>query len=269
MARRNQSIFDVLGRAPWPVGVITGLMALIAGMFLLPAILGDSQNPILSAIGKQLANGAFNPLIWLVAGACWLAALLSFIGQKKRQKLLEAQSGLDTLRAMNWRELELLVSEAYRRMGYHVQETGQGGSDGGIDLILLRGDQTTLVQCKHWRTQRVGAPVVREQFGLLTHHRAAAVIIVTTGDFTPEARAFAQGKPIDLVAGPDLLALVKSVQSEPESITVAATSEPAKRSSQPLCPTCASPMIRRTARQTGTNFYGCSRFPACRGTRSI
>ena len=269
MARRNPSFFESMGRAPWPVGVVAGLAVLIAGMFLLPVVLGDSQNRFLAAIGKQLTSGALNPLFWLVAGTCWLAALLSFFSQKKRQKLLEAQSGLDTLRAMSWRELEQLVSEAYRRMGYHVQETGQGGADGGIDLFLRRGDQATLVQCKHWRTQRVGAPVVREQFGLLTHHRAAAVIIVTTGDFTPEARAFAQGKPIDLVAGPDLLVLVQSVQRESDSRTVVPTSASPSASPEPSCPNCASPMVRRTARQTGAIFYGCSRFPACRGTRPI
>lgn len=113
---------------------------------------------------------------------------------------------------MSWRELEQLVSEAYRRQGYQVQETGQGGADGGIDLVLRRDGQVTLVQCKHWRTQRVGAPVVREQFGLQTHHQAAAVIIVTTGDFTPEAKAFAEGKSIELIGGPELLVLVQSVQ---------------------------------------------------------
>ena len=269
MARRNPSLLDVLARAPWPVGLIAGVVVLIAARAI-PAALDDLQNPYLAAFGKQLAGGALNPLFWLLAAMCWLAALFSFFGQKQRQKLLEAQSGLDTLRAMSWRDLERLVSEAYRRMGYQVDETGQGGADGGIDLVLRRDGQMTLVQCKHWRTQRVGAPVVREQFGLLTHHRAAAVIIVTTGDFTPEAKAFAEGKPIELIAGPELLSLVKSVQRQSLSSTaqtVATATPPVV--SEPTCPTCAAPMVRRTARQTKADFLGCSRFPACRGTRPI
>jgi restriction system protein len=116
-------------------------------MFLLPVVLGDSQNRFLAAVGRQLVSGALNPPFWLLTGICWLAAVLSFFSQKKRQTLLEAQSGLDILRAISWRELEQLVSEAYRRMGYQVQETGRGGADGGIDLDLRRGDQVTLVQC--------------------------------------------------------------------------------------------------------------------------
>lgn len=272
MARRNPSLLDVLARAPWPVGLIAGAAVLIAAQ-VLPTVLGNLQNPYLAAIGRQFASGALNPLFWVLAGLCWLAALLSFLGQKKRQKLLESQSGLETLRAMSWRELEQLVSEAYRRQGYQVQETGQGGADGGIDLVLRRDGQVTLVQCKHWRTQRVGAPVVREQFGLQTHHQAAAVIVVTTGDFTPEAKSFAEGKPIELMAGQELLALVQSVQRQSQSSTAttvaraSATTAPAM--SEATCPICAAPMVRRTARQTKADFLGCSRFPACRGTRPI
>ena len=269
MARRHPSLLDVLARAPWPVGLIAGAAVLIAAK-VLPTVLGNLQNPYLAAIGRQFASGALNPLFWVLAGLCWLAALFSFLGQKKRQKLLEAQSGLDTLRAMSWRELEQLVSEAYRRQGYQVQETGQGGADGGIDLVLRRDGQVTLVQCKHWRTQRVGAPVVREQFGLQAHHQAAAVIVVTTGDFTPEAKSFAEGKPIELMAGPELLALVQSVQ-RPSSARTTSTDTAATpaTASEPSCPTCAAPMVRRTAKQTKTVFLGCSRFPACRGTRPI
>lgn len=33
------------------------------------------------------------------------------------------------------------------------------------------------------------------------------------------------------------------------------------------CPRCGSAMVGRTNRDTGEQFYGCTRFPACRGTR--
>ena len=45
---------------------------------------------------------------------------------------------------MSWRELEHLVSEAYRIKGCQVQETGQGGADSGIDKALRRDDLVTL-----------------------------------------------------------------------------------------------------------------------------
>lgn len=33
----------------------------------------------------------------------------------------------------------------------------------------------------------------------------------------------------------------------------------------PSCPKCGSPMVLRTARQSGSQFYGCSQFPKCKG----
>lgn len=34
-----------------------------------------------------------------------------------------------------------------------------------------------------------------------------------------------------------------------------------------LCPDCGSPMKERTNRQNGNKFYGCTKYPDCRGTR--
>jgi very-short-patch-repair endonuclease/RecA/RadA recombinase len=37
---------------------------------------------------------------------------------------------------------------------------------------------------------------------------------------------------------------------------------------QPQCPRCGSRMALRTARGSGTRFWGCTRYPSCRGTRN-
>jgi hypothetical protein len=36
-----------------------------------------------------------------------------------------------------------------------------------------------------------------------------------------------------------------------------------------LCPRCRAAMVERTNRESGEPFLGCSRFPACRGTRPM
>lgn len=33
------------------------------------------------------------------------------------------------------------------------------------------------------------------------------------------------------------------------------------------CPRCNSPMVERSNRFSGNQFFGCSQFPSCRGTR--
>lgn len=35
------------------------------------------------------------------------------------------------------------------------------------------------------------------------------------------------------------------------------------------CPRCGSKMIKRASRKTGQSFFGCSRYPKCRGTRQV
>lgn len=276
MPRRKTTFLDELTLAPWPVGVIAGALVLAGGLWG-PAWLATLSNPYIAGFGRQLATGVMNPIVYAFAALCGAAAAVSAWRQARRRRLLDTRSDLESLRAMSWRELEQLVAEAYQRLGYQVEENVQAGADGGVDLRLRRSGELTLAQCKHWRSQRVGAPVVREQFGLLAHHRAVAVVIVTTGDFTAEARAFAQGKPIELVAGNELLSLVQGVQRRVESPAAvpvpmpprAAPPEPSVQSAAASCPLCAAPMLERTARQTGARFLGCSKFPACRGTRPV
>ncbi|MFD2274736.1 restriction endonuclease [Undibacterium arcticum] len=126
--------------------------------------------------------------------------------------MLDRQRDLTTLRAMDWAAFERVVGEAYRRLGFVIQETGQGGADGGIDLVLWKDHRKTIVQVKQWRSSSVGVSVVREMFGLMMHHKAQAVTIVCVGRFTNDAWRFAQGKPIDLVGGARLLEMIKEVQ---------------------------------------------------------
>jgi restriction system protein len=107
-------------------------------------------------------------------------------------------------------------------------------------------------------------------FGLMTAEKAGQAIIVTTGNFTRDARDFAAGKPIRLVDGPQLLTLVQSVQTKPadsENETTPTSAEP----TIPTCPQCGKPMVQRTARRgsnAGSRFWGCSAYPACKGTRT-
>ncbi len=65
-------------------------------------------------------------------------------------------------------------------------------ADGGIDLVLRKEGQLTIVQCKLWKTQRVDVKVVREMFGLLAHHQASEVKIA----LRPPAPGFTGLRPL-------------------------------------------------------------------------
>ena len=203
-------------------------------------------------------------------GGLVLVAVAYAIRRWKRSRLLGQAGTLAALHKLSWAQFELVVGEAYRRHGWRVEETGQGGADGGVDLLMKKGSKRCIVQVKHWQA-RVGAPVVREMFGLMVHHKADRVAIVALGGFTSEAIDFAQGKAVDLVDGKGLLALAGG--QLPEAVTAPAQrssrSEEPRKKGAPKCPTCQSQMVRRVRKQDASMFWGCSRYPGCTGTRNI
>jgi restriction system protein len=213
MGKRNKSGIDIVASMQWPAGIALGLIAYIAIRHGIGWYLGMTSNPYTSGLGKLAASGTYAPLGWILLIGCWIAALFSFTGRRRRRKLLDSQTGIDSLRQMSWRQFEQLASEAFRRQGYAIEETGLGGADGGVDLVLRKNERTTLVQCKQWQNRQVGVKVVREMYGLLMHHQAAAVKIVALGNYTNDARRFAQGKPIELIHGGNLISTVRSLQT--------------------------------------------------------
>jgi len=264
MARRNrnESLLNLLVELPWWVTLVLGL------------------------IFMDVAGGVSNPLVTLVfkmfAYACFFAAFVCGIKSLVRKLLFASARDIEAIRAMSWREFETLVGEAYRRQGYMVEETGGGGADGGIDLLLRGKGQKILVQCKRWQKVKVDVMIVREMFGLLHHEKADRVIIVTIGTYTPDAMDFASGKPIDLVNGKALVQLIRDVKGAPVAAPAATSAQSAQAAPQkmlnvrvaastatePACPKCGSPMVMRTAKKganAGGQFWGYLKYPACKG----
>jgi restriction system protein len=273
MARRNRNegLLHLLMESPWWVSVVFSGVVYFGLKYWLPSLWAGSL--ALSSIAKGLElNAGLFAFIFLVP------APISFIRSLHRRKLLDTQSGLDSIRAMSWRQFEMLCGEAYRRKGFAVEENGLGGADGGIDLMLRRGGETWIVQCKRWKTFKVGVKEVRELYGILAAERADRGIFITCGQYTQDALAFAADKPLDLVDGPTLLELVREVQTHPISAaprptprvepSFSYTPAPSPSSSPPSCPRCGALMVLRTAKRGGNaggQFWGCSSFPKCRG----
>jgi restriction system protein len=275
--RRKENLVEVLMHLPWQAGIIVGVLGFVFFRWGLAWFFYSSSNPYTKAFGAGIAQGALEPVAWLFLGIGLVGAGLSVWRAKDRAKLLDEQTGLDSLRAMNWQQFERVVGEAYRRLGYQIEETGQGGADGGIDLLLRKDGATTLVQCKQWRNQKIGIAVVREMYGLMVHHRASAVKIVCTGIFTGECEAFAAGKPLELVDGHALLMLVDQVKVQVSATATRPRPSPAfasaavveMESAIPACPKCSVAMVKRSNRATGQQFWGCPSYPKCRGTIAI
>ena len=181
---------------------------------------------------------------------------------------------------MGWQEFELLVGEAFRLQGYEVTELGGQGPDGGVDLVLRKGREKFLVQCKQWKAFKVGVAIVRELYGVMAAKGVAGGFVVTSGSFTDEAIEFASGRNVTLVDGPKLFGLIQQAKAARGSQGRAEA--PVQRPVTPFvpsaaapaiaCPTCSGAMVRRTAKRgdnAGKAFWGCTSYPACRGTRHL
>ena len=270
-------LIEVLIRVPAWVGPVLAVSLFLVLFFLAPLFFrSDGSNPravnmapVFAVLSKDAAlpAGGFIILIWIVA---------EFM-KRARPRLLDRQNGLDDIRRLPWQQFESLVAEAYHRQGYDVEHTGDSSPDGGVDLILCKHGHTILVQCKQWRERQLGVRIARELLGVVASEKATSGILVTSGQFTAEARRFAEGNPIELVDGPALAALVADVRrakadaaAKPPAEPSPHRSPPAAPQAAPTCPKCGSPMALRTAGRgpnAGSKFWGCSTYPRCKGTR--
>jgi restriction system protein len=253
---KKTSLLDDLIALPWWFSLFLAGVVYFGFKYYLPTIMFES--PVFQGISK-----AFPTMAGMFAFIFVLAAVISAYHAWRKGELLDRQTSVKSIKAVNWKDFEYLVSEAYRRQGYSVQENTGGGADGGIDLVLKKDGNHLLVQCKNWRSRKVGVTTVREFFGVVTAENATEGMVVCSGHFTNDAIEFAQGKPITLVDGAALSRLIGNVQRSPQ---IKAAVKDA------LCPICRNPMVMRTAKRgnnVGSRFWGCSKFPACRGTRNM
>lgn len=272
MPRKNTSFADLLFEAPWWVSVMTAVITYFGMTHFLPSI--QTENQLINMLLQGLAvPGPYFALFIL------LIAPFSFFNSRRKAKQLDTHKSIETIRQMHWRNFEELVAEAFRRQGFRVTEGGYG-ADGGIDLELIKNGELTLVQCKQWKSQKVGVNVIREMYGVLTASNAEKVIVICSGKFTQQAFDFAKGKPIELLSGVELLSLIQKVQSAPtvttieasekvEAIETAETLEAKKAFKQAQCPKCGNTLVERIAKRginAGNRFLGCSNFPKCRYT---
>jgi restriction system protein len=220
MARRSNSIFediaDITSKFPWWIGVS---LALVSFLFLnwyagkeLPVVTLSGIDGIFKNIFPSMLRtfAFFGQLI--VPAAFLLGALISIILNIKRAKLYNKTSrsaSQDSLNNMSWRDFEFLVGEYFRRRQFSVEET-KDGADGGVDLIAKKGREKYLIQCKKWKTYLVGVKVVRELLGVVVADGATGGIVVTSGEFTKEAIAFARANNIMLLDGKELYNNMKS-----------------------------------------------------------
>lgn len=288
MPKKKSSGLEDLSRffvsMPWWVGPVFMLVVFLLLNNVAPPLVqylrtGEGTTPT-EQVGKGMLT-VLGPLPSKIAP--WAAGLVGFVWvcsmvlKLKRRALLENTRDLEALRAMSWQDFEHLVGEHYRRCGFSVEERGGASPDGGIDLVIAKAGQRFFVQCKHWKVFKVGVRPIREFFGVVTAGGATRGVFISSGVYTNEAVQFAKQNRVELIDGETLLKMLALVQKPDQNTPVTPIPSPqpqqmsaTRTTDTPSCPVCSGPMVLRTARtgpNAGKNFYGCQKYPACRGVR--
>lgn len=117
--------------------------------------------------------------------------------------------------AMDWEDFEHLVREVFEQQfaksGMEVKVT-QSSRDLGVDAVAFDPDPfrggKIIIQAKRY-SNTVKVESVRALYGIMQDEGAMKGILVTTSDYGPDAYKFAQGKPITLINGNNLLAMLE------------------------------------------------------------
>lgn len=108
-------------------------------------------------------------------------------------------------------DFETLVTNLFQKMGLEAKLT-RASRDGGVDCVafdprpVLGGK--VVIQAKRYKNV-VDVSAVRDLYGTLHNEGASKGILVTTSHFGKAAYDFAQGKPLELLDGANLLYLLK------------------------------------------------------------
>ncbi len=108
---------------------------------------------------------------------------------------------------------EKLFAELLARMNFRAETTKATG-DGGVDIVAVLDKPVVggkyLFQCKRYaENSLVGASVVRDFYGAVTAERGAKGVLVSTSDFTSQAREFAERVGLELINFGQLKQLLK------------------------------------------------------------
>ncbi len=171
---------------------------------------------------------------------------------------------IELLRDLEWKRFEDVCQKFHALKGIR-SETTPLGPDGGIDIRLYQDDSgkaTSIVQCKAWGKRFVGVQPVRELLGVMAHEKIEKAFFMASGNFSDEAKAFAQSNPITLINGDMLVTMIKRLPAADQQSLLAFATE--GDFNTPTCPSCGIKMRRVPGTSGRPDFWGCQHYPRCR-----
>lgn len=266
---------------------LSGLAWLFSGVFFFVGVMSFAREKL--SASKSTASATWNPREpsaienGSVPASGWKFQVEKYAVQNQPQqgqdRVLEAwessiagarpsekpsEWGIELLRDLEWKRFEDVCQKFYESKGIK-SETTPLGPDGGIDIRLYQdnsGKATSIVQCKAWGGRNVGIKPVRELLGVMAHEKIEKAFFMASGNFTDEAKGFAQSNRITLISGDMLVTMMKRLpDAERQALLEFATDGDF---TTPTCPSCGIKMRRVVGTSGRPDFWGCQNYPRCR-----
>lgn len=196
----------------WPLVIVSPLRGrkhFLANMLVMWIILAAMRAFLFFKPGLSflvLIPEPFNTVLFCMTGiVLWGVKIVKNLSnQNSLRRTGDGASKPSDLLSLSAGEFEEMIVEYYRAAGHEARRTGNTG-DHGVDVIVqAKNGEKWVVQCKRWRGS-VGEPVIRDLHGVIQHEKADRGAVITTGQFTEQAREWARGKPIVLCNGKQFL----------------------------------------------------------------
>jgi hypothetical protein len=144
--------------------------------------------------------------------------------QRIRLPSEEASAGVSALAGMRWRDFIHLVLDALIQRGYErTFDPTAVGEDG--EYVLEREGQQFLLSSKHGAAYVLGSTAIAEFANAIRMRNLAGGLLVTPGQFAPEARPLARAQRIELLDGPTLWPELRPLLPEEQRELIAAPAQ--------------------------------------------
>jgi len=169
-----------------------------------PTVPTDSPVELIAVVPPWAVDDADVPAPPLTA--MLPSAARAFTSRRPPRWLREHDDIVTAVRELSWEGYFALVGDIFRREGYEV--FGGEGPDGDvIDMEVVRGAERLLVNCQLRGLDPIGVEPLGEMH-LVAQRNEAGVAIVSDGDFSPAAWAFADEQSIVIIDREILTGLV-------------------------------------------------------------
>ena len=132
MARRKKTspiedLLDIASSIPWKISLIIAVISYFFFHYFATQALpvATDLKSITDSLPKQIFINFSKFLQYIIPVVFVIGACVSSFKSKHRSKLLDKQSGIESIRDMSWQDFELLVGEAFRRKGFEVREVNE------------------------------------------------------------------------------------------------------------------------------------------------